>query len=83
FIITFPGMFLQIVLDFHLFPDNIAIIMYYQYSWIIDAKCFCSSITLIFVNRSFRQELLQFFKYIRPNTFKVTSVSDGKVFENR
>ncbi|GMT29031.1 hypothetical protein PFISCL1PPCAC_20328, partial [Pristionchus fissidentatus] len=59
FIMTFPGLLLQILLDFWVYSAETTLILYYQLGWVIDMKSFCSPIIMILINVSLRREVMR------------------------
>uniref|UniRef100_A0A8R1UYM6 Serpentine receptor class gamma n=1 Tax=Pristionchus pacificus TaxID=54126 RepID=A0A8R1UYM6_PRIPA len=55
------AMFPQVMLDFNFFPMEWIIVVVYQYTWLTDVKCFCSAVTMIVVNTTFRTHMIESF----------------------
>ncbi|KAF8381391.1 hypothetical protein PRIPAC_70533, partial [Pristionchus pacificus] len=64
-VLQIVGTFPQLMLDFNFLPIEWTIIVLYQFAWLCDIKTYCSAVTMIVVNTTFRQHIMIEFNIIR------------------
>ncbi|KAF8366234.1 hypothetical protein PRIPAC_84063 [Pristionchus pacificus] len=59
FVVNLPGIAIQALMGFGAFPRAILPVLFYNFAWVTDVKCYAAPVTMLIVNETFRRETMR------------------------